>query len=405
MRRRGLIYLRLVPVAIGMFCAGPVVAPVHAQDLLHDQLDKNKDRQAVIDKELNRLDGREDAALRGVEAVNTKINAIEVPIQRLDERISLLQLQISNRRSRIVELKRQFQEQATVIVRLGKEVDIARDRLTDRAVEVYKSGEPNVDAWIVGATSIADAFERRDAVNQIVANDREVLAKIEELERKIRVKRARNHAMRARISADVKNLKSDEVELASKRAELARKKAELERAKAQRASYLRKVRGKQAELNDEFDDLQENNAQVVKAIKSGATSFGNGVLPPGMTSSGGLSWPVSGPVVSPFGPRWGRLHAGIDIAVPAGVPIHAAASGIVTYSGWMSGYGNMVIVQHAGALSTGYAHQSRIGVSKGQFVSQGMVLGYVGCTGHCFGDHLHFETRLNGVPNNPMNFL
>jgi murein DD-endopeptidase MepM/ murein hydrolase activator NlpD len=103
--------------------------------------------------------------------------------------------------------------------------------------------------------------------------------------------------------------------------------------------------------------------------------------------------------------RWGRLHAGVDIAIPSGTPIHAAAAGRVVIAGWVGGYGNYTCIQHAGALSTCYGHQTSIGVSVGQSVSQGQVIGSSGCTGHCFGPHVHFETRINGAPVNPMNYL
>jgi murein DD-endopeptidase MepM/ murein hydrolase activator NlpD len=121
--------------------------------------------------------------------------------------------------------------------------------------------------------------------------------------------------------------------------------------------------------------------------------------------SGQLIWPVSGPVVSGFGMRWGRLHAGVDIAVPAGTGIRAADSGQVVLAAWTGGYGNYVCIQHNGSLSTCYAHLSSYAVSSGAAVSQGQVIGSVGCTGHCFGDHLHFETRVNGSPVDPMGYL
>jgi murein DD-endopeptidase MepM/ murein hydrolase activator NlpD len=119
----------------------------------------------------------------------------------------------------------------------------------------------------------------------------------------------------------------------------------------------------------------------------------------------GLIWPVSGPVVSPFGYRWGRLHAGIDIAVSYGTPIHAAAAGTVVLAGWVSGYGNYTCIDHGGGLATCYAHQSSYAVSQGAAVGQGQVIGYVGCTGHCFGPHLHFEVRINGAPVDPLGYL
>jgi murein DD-endopeptidase MepM/ murein hydrolase activator NlpD len=103
--------------------------------------------------------------------------------------------------------------------------------------------------------------------------------------------------------------------------------------------------------------------------------------------------------------RWGRLHAGVDIAVPAGTPIRAADSGRVVLLGWTGGYGNYTCISHGGSLSTCYAHQSRYATSMGASVGKGQVIGYVGCTGHCFGDHVHFETRVNGSPVDPMGYL
>src|SRR5581483_7838056 len=108
-------------------------------------------------------------------------------------------------------------------------------------------------------------------------------------------------------------------------------------------------------------------------------------------SAAGLVWPVDGPVTSPFGFRWGRMHTGIDIGVPAGTPIHAAAAGTVIYCGWESGYGNLVVVDHGNGIATAYAHQSSMAATVGQQVSQGQVIGYVGSTGFSTGPHLHFE--------------
>ena len=118
-----------------------------------------------------------------------------------------------------------------------------------------------------------------------------------------------------------------------------------------------------------------------------------------------MIWPVGGTFTSPFGMRWGRLHAGIDLAAPEGTPIRAAESGNVVLAGWTGGYGNYTCIAHGGGLSTCYAHQSRYGTSVGAKVSKGQVIGYVGNTGHSFGAHLHFETRVNGSPVDPMGYL
>ncbi len=126
---------------------------------------------------------------------------------------------------------------------------------------------------------------------------------------------------------------------------------------------------------------------------------------PSAPSASGFIWPVAGAVTSGFGWRWGRMHEGIDIAAATGTPIGASASGTVIYAGWMSGYGNLVVVDHGGGVATAYAHMSSIAAGVGQGVSQGQTIGYVGCTGHCFGPHLHFEVRLNGSAVDPLGYL
>ena len=119
-------------------------------------------------------------------------------------------------------------------------------------------------------------------------------------------------------------------------------------------------------------------------------------LPGGVVElgDGRLAWPVRGPVTSGFGPRWGRMHEGVDIAVPAGTTIRAAEDGLVVWLGWFGGYGNFTCLRHAARLSTCYAHQSAYLTRRGERVERGQAIGRVGCTGHCFGDHLHFEVHL-----------
>jgi peptidoglycan DL-endopeptidase CwlO len=176
--------------------------------------------------------------------------------------------------------------------------------------------------------------------------------------------------------------------------------------RSDKSTMLASTRTDRHELEGDLRALVAEQAKV-QAQLAAASGGGGGSAPAGpiKPGSGGLIWPVNGPVVSPMGMRWGRLHAGIDIAVPAGTPIRAAQSGRVVLLGWTGGYGNYTCVQHSGSLSTCYAHQSRYGTSMGASVKQGQVIGYVGCTGHCFGDHLHFETRINGAPVNPMGYL
>nr|MBA2724647.1 M23 family metallopeptidase [Actinomycetota bacterium] len=123
------------------------------------------------------------------------------------------------------------------------------------------------------------------------------------------------------------------------------------------------------------------------------------------TSNQGFIWPLNGSITSPYGPRWGSMHTGIDIDGVTGQPIVAAKEGQVVLASSYSGYGNAVILDHGGGYGTLYAHMSSFNTSAGAYVEQGDIIGYVGCTGSCTGDHLHFEVRVNGSPVDPMPYL
>jgi virulence factor Mce-like protein len=122
-------------------------------------------------------------------------------------------------------------------------------------------------------------------------------------------------------------------------------------------------------------------------------------------SEEGFIWPLDGPITSPYGPRWGRMHTGIDIDGVTGRPVIASAEGTVVLASYYSGYGNAVIIDHGNGFNTLYGHLSSIDVDTGDEVRQGHVVGAVGCTGNCIGDHLHFEIRIDGVPLDPLPYL
>ncbi len=113
-----------------------------------------------------------------------------------------------------------------------------------------------------------------------------------------------------------------------------------------------------------------------------------------------FDWPVRGRISSTFGPRWGRMHNGLDIAVPTGTHVKSAADGRVTFAGWNGGYGILVIIDHGNGIETRYAHNSRLNVKVGQRVSRGETVAYSGNTGVSTGPHVHFEIRYR---NNPVN--
>ncbi|MGF7184044.1 murein DD-endopeptidase MepM/ murein hydrolase activator NlpD [Desulfitispora alkaliphila] len=143
---------------------------------------------------------------------------------------------------------------------------------------------------------------------------------------------------------------------------------------------------------------EPQNRVVARGTKTIVASRGGGDV-------GRLGWPVNGTITSPFGPRGGGYHHGLDIGARTGTSIRAADAGRVTFSGWRGAYGYMIEIDHGDGVSTRYAHNSANLVSVGDRVSRGQVIGRVGSTGRSTGPHVHFEVRVNGRAQNPINYL
>lgn len=143
---------------------------------------------------------------------------------------------------------------------------------------------------------------------------------------------------------------------------------------------------------------------VINVKENEVVKIGKKPLPKG-EAVGSFMNPAEGVLTSPFGPRWGRMHKGIDIAAPVGTPLYASDGGKVIYAGWMDGYGYLIQIDHKNGYTTYYAHCSRLHVKVGDLVAQGDLVGDMGSTGNSTGSHLHFEVRLNNEPQDPQNYV
>ena len=215
----------------------------------------------------------------------------------------------------------------------------------------------------------------------------------------MRVARVKTSKVRVVVNTETKAVAVRAQEQQSLRDQLLASQHSLSNARSHKQHALASTKQQEQDWFAEAQTLQQEDARIRAQL---AHAQGSSDTTP---SSHGLIWPVNGPVTSPFGMRWGKLHPGIDIGVPTGTPIHAAASGTVVIAGWVSGYGNYTCIDHGGGMATCYGHQETIYVSVGERVTQGQVIGLVDCTGYCFGPHLHFEVRINGTPVDPMGYL
>jgi len=252
---------------------------------------------------------------------------------------------------------------------------------------------------LAGTKDVGDLVTRASLMRDIARKDRELFNDY------------------SKVVLEIARDKADEDRVVSKIADLQRfmmrKNAELTEVKADKVIALRQLAAKQVSLQAELRayeaDERAISGEIAAYYRRLAAMPKNARRLP--KRSGRLLWPVAGRITSGFGMRFHpilrvtRLHAGVDFGAPTGAPIVASADGIVISSGMGRGYGNRVILDHGGGLSTTYAHCSRLYVRAGQFVRRGQTIGAVGATGLATGPHLHFEVRVNGVPVNPRGYL
>jgi murein DD-endopeptidase MepM/ murein hydrolase activator NlpD len=376
-----------VPVAFGQSLWDRKNAVDQRIDGLHDSIERAKAREGVLSTEIS------DASSR--------IDALAGDIDVLGDRLAALESDLAAHRSRLSRLEARLREQVAMLQRLTQQHAVAQRRLEERLVELYESNEATELEILLQAQSFSDLLEQLDYFRAIGQQDKDIADTIKRLQGEMRVAKQQTAATKADVAEATAVLAKKTEEERAARAALLARQAALAAARDSKESLLTDVKQQRHADEEDLETMQAASAAIAAQLAgSGASSGGGGEAP----SSSGFIWPVSGPVTSGFGWRWGRMHEGIDIGAACGTPIRAAASGTIVYAGWMDGYGNIIIIDHGGGMGTAYGHQSAIYVGGGS-VSQGQTIGAVGSTGHSTGCHLHFEVRVNGTPVNPLSYL
>lgn len=389
--RSAAVALSVALAALSMLFAAPALAEDLHSELEEKQskLEEVGERKGVLTTTISRY-GDEIEQLTGeVAAIRTREEAVRVRLEAKQAELDVAVAELETAKERLVELR----------ARLKRALTALRDRL----VAMYETGTPDVLSVIVGSSDVDDLAARAEYLDRIHGMDEAIVGRVRGLRDQVQELVNRLRGAKNRIEAARDAIAVEKQALTDARASLQSRQGELVAARERRESALDKISVHEEELHQDVAAIQGEIAAQL------ATS-GSAPLPAGpiQGGSGGLIWPVNGAVVSGFGPRWGRMHEGVDIAVAEMTPIRAAASGNVVLlqsEAESGGYGNFVCIDHGGGLSTCYAHLTSFGVASGQAVSQGEIIGYTGCTGSCFGPHLHFEVRINGLATDPMGYL
>jgi murein DD-endopeptidase MepM/ murein hydrolase activator NlpD len=343
----------------------------------------------------------EDRLRNQIAVLDNRIGGLETQVGTVSDQLARLQQDLAYRRQRLADLTALYKLETRRLNQLKAQYKRAVGILNRRLVAIYESPQQSSLDFVLGASSIDDMLDELNFIKLIGKEDRQIADQVKRAKIDMREHQLHTKRLRLKVLGDERALAVRAAQAQDAKDALIGAQNDLAQSKQQQSVNLSKLSQQDRALADEISSEQAESASLGAAIEAAQAHSSVTATP----SSAGLIWPVSGPITSPYGPRWGSFHPGIDIGVPYGTPIHAAASGTIIYCGWESGYGNLVVIDHGDNLATAYGHQSRIAVSCGQHVEQGDVIGYVGCTGYCFGPHLHFEVRINGATVDPLGYL
>jgi murein DD-endopeptidase MepM/ murein hydrolase activator NlpD len=331
-----------------------------------------------------------------------QIHSLQTQVGNVSAKLGTLNADLALHQKRLDKLNELYRVQTVRFTYLKREYKLALRRLNLRLIDIYKQNEPTTVDILLAARNFDDVLDQLDYLGAIATQDKTIAVQVGTAKRQVTVARKKTKTMRSGVAQETQVIHARVQQAAILRGELLSSKGHLAGARSSKSRALVITKQQVQDEINESQALQSASEALAAKLRGVATGSSEPQTAPSGT---GFIWPVSAPITSPFGMRWGTLHPGIDLGAPYGSAIHAAGSGTVVWCGWMSGYGNLVMIDHHNGLATAYGHQSRIAVSCNEQVAQGQVIGYVGSTGYSTGPHLHFEVRLNGTPVDPLGYL
>ena len=355
-----------------MLCSSVIAATTKEQQL--------KDTKNSITKAQNEIKANE----KEQKSVRSQINSLETSINSTEDEIEETEREIAKVEQ---EIEVTTEEIKVTQERYDKNYELRKSRM----VAYYKVGTISLEESVSKIDNEPDRMYMEKAIEKVVNYDTELIDALE----------------RDRIALEEKKAKLDEdnVRLASLKENLEVKLASLNTSKEKRTQYLSALQNDHKELEKSIDDLNKEADKLTKEIAAAASKNTKYV-------GGKMTWPLPGSYVitSAFGNRLHpilkvyKLHTGVDIAGNNfnGKPVVAAAAGTVIVAKYSTAYGNYVVIDHGGGITTLYAHSSKLEVKVGDQVKAGQEIMKVGTTGYSTGPHLHFEVRENGTYVDPI---
>jgi murein DD-endopeptidase MepM/ murein hydrolase activator NlpD len=360
---------------------------LHAQSI-EEELEQIKKEREEAQKKIEEVKKTEKQYINEVSTVEGQLLGALSELDGLNGQLADAKSVVD---STTIELVLKEEELNKIEDELSAKIEI----LNNRVAQIYKNGGSNVLEMLLKAEDFIEFISRMKLMNLFARQDTDSVLEIKE---------KRNATLSIKKSIiDLREMQKEHKEkigMLVSRAEA--KTSEIEELYEEKNDLLYQTRANKNALIAMEKELEIKEAELTRILES----YKYGSAP-----SGKFMWPVAGSLRSGFGwrihPIFGvrRFHSGIDLAAPYGTLVKAGDGGQVIQAGYFGGYGYSVMVYHGGGFATWYAHLSSIRCAVGQFVERGQVIGLVGSTGWSTGPHLHFEVRINGNAQNPLQYL
>ena len=379
---KGQIRAKVVLWSIVLVMAAAVfITPFSQAATIEDyqyQLNQKKNQQEQVQQQLN----QEKKNLEDVQA----------EIRSLDQKIYASQVELQELTKDLNKTKEDIAAALEELEQLQKDIEKQNDDLNARLRSMYKNGDVGMLSVLFGSSSMSDFMTNMDMVERVYNADAELLEGLEDQYDVVDEQKNKLQALKDQLIVQ-------QEAVSAKKAALEEDKAEVEQKRKDVQADVDSLAAQYAAVKKEADNLTE----TIKVLQSANTQY----------IGGAMCWPsqASTRITSPFGWRYLSLlggrnyHTGVDIGAAGGTNILAANSGKVIKAGWNNSYGYMVMIDHGGGIVTLYAHSSKLLVKTGDVVARGQAIALIGSTGQSTGNHLHFEVRVNGAYQNPLNYI
>lgn len=368
-------------------------------------------KQIIEEKKIQK--SKLDQIKEAMDAKTKELHNAQAKVDEFERKINTLHKEITETDSEINKLQNSILENTKAISDAEEEKKLKEEILGERLRNIYKSNMGDKFLYILlESKNFGDLLSNIANIKMLVKTDNELISEVEALQKELEDRQSQ-------LESSKSTLDTKKIELVEKQGKLEKIKLEHEATLNLYKSQLDELEALEANKNAELKDLASKEDEIEKEIQSyfdnnSSSNSGNSddYTTPSDNLSTGFIRPVSSnTITSNYGPRIHpitgeyKVHTGVDFAASAGDQFFASKDGVVTTASYHPAYGNMVIIDHGGGISTLYAHASELKVSVGQHVKQGQVISLVGSTGYSTGPHAHFEVRVNGQHVNPMNYI